>query len=369
MIRFSVEYDPDTLDWAVGTDGTEGGALPDQRQLPLILATMLRDCVDRIGSSSQVEPTRIVNTVRGATEGSPTEKPDSAGQDDRGDALERALDAIYTHLCDLETLLGDSPSKEECRLLHLGIEHCKYWKQPEFSNRFGGVAADPATHRQSDTRLLKKAVRFLSERNRWRAHAGVLAENLRKVHLPKGWCPTVNCPICELLGVTPDKMEGSTEALALAAVHALDEAGHILPKNPTASDVIRGVERLASDANDAENRGNDLAMAMRALLKTSKLDIDGMTWGCTLCHTAGHKDGCELVTAHTALTTYESLCNENGGDGDGDEGGEGVSECSGLDACPSCGYANWMQLLAGGRWCDENGVCRSCYTGYKGSAK
>lgn len=60
----------------------------------------------------------------------------------RVEMLERGFDSVYTLLCSLESELGDKVTKKEARILLRSIENCKYWKEPEFSIRFGNPAPD-----------------------------------------------------------------------------------------------------------------------------------------------------------------------------------------------------------------------------------
>lgn len=49
---------------------------------------------------------------------------------------EKALGEVYDLLCELERHRGNNATKEEALLMHRAIERCKYWKQPEFDNKF-----------------------------------------------------------------------------------------------------------------------------------------------------------------------------------------------------------------------------------------
>jgi hypothetical protein len=49
---------------------------------------------------------------------------------------ERALGATYDVLCELERQLGERLTVEDARLLGKAIMYCKYWKQPEFDERW-----------------------------------------------------------------------------------------------------------------------------------------------------------------------------------------------------------------------------------------
>jgi transcriptional regulator with XRE-family HTH domain len=83
---------------------------------------------------------RVLNDLRAALSRAQGNTP---VDDSKLNKWERALGATYDVLCELERQLGNRLTVDDARLLGRAIMYSKYWKQPEFDERWANGNEGP----------------------------------------------------------------------------------------------------------------------------------------------------------------------------------------------------------------------------------